>query len=200
MAFETGTRFKSKNSKCIDLILNSSQLELAYLAGIIDGEGSITIRRMQNGNFRPNVEVTNTDEELIIYLHKYFWQTVKKSKNSRQVPYLRVCLCGFAIDPFLAAVEPFLVAKKLQCQLVRRYIAYRKSQKWRDKPNAEMLEIIDDIKMLNTRGVEAVSNKRLIREKYATTERIDDGRKIEYRMDRFNVESNPGLHANLAGV
>jgi hypothetical protein len=178
--FSFSKRFESKNSKCLDLLLNCSHLELAYLSGIIDGEGSITLRKMSNGRFRPTLEVTNTDELLIVYLHKYFWQTIKKSNNNRQVPYLRVCLNGFGIDPFLAAIEPFLIAKKLQCQLVRRYIACRQGQVWKTSPNSEMLRIIEDIRMLNTRGVDAVANKTAVRHKYSLMEENYNGSQIKH--------------------
>jgi hypothetical protein len=43
--------------------------EASYIAGIIDGEGSITLTRMHKGEHRrPCITIASTDKELLIYL------------------------------------------------------------------------------------------------------------------------------------
>jgi|GEM_PF-2980294 hypothetical protein len=163
----TPKHWQSKHTKCLAVLAGCSKVELAYLSGLIDGEGTLTFQKIKGGYFRPLMNITNTDEDLIVYLHRFFWQAVKKSKNSRQVPYLRVALNGFGIEPFLKAVEPFLTAKKLQCMLLRRYIACRQAQPWRASPTDEMLGIIQDVRMLNVRGARSPELKRAVREKYS---------------------------------
>ncbi|MCG5103939.1 LAGLIDADG family homing endonuclease [Oceanobacillus alkalisoli] len=45
--------------------------EAAYLAGIIDSEGSITLTRLHNNeNRKPCISVSSTDKELLVYLQK----------------------------------------------------------------------------------------------------------------------------------
>ncbi|MGI8385235.1 LAGLIDADG family homing endonuclease [Robertmurraya sp. P23] len=40
--------------------------EASYIAGIIDGEGSITLTRMHKGEFRrPCISISSTDRELL---------------------------------------------------------------------------------------------------------------------------------------
>lgn len=56
--------------------------ESAYLAGIIDGEGSITLTKMQKGEFRrPCITITSTDFELLAYLQKLIGGVLVKKKN-----------------------------------------------------------------------------------------------------------------------
>ncbi|MGG3467989.1 LAGLIDADG family homing endonuclease [Neobacillus pocheonensis] len=44
--------------------------EAAYIAGIIDGEGSISLTRMhENEHRRPCITIASTDKELLLYIH-----------------------------------------------------------------------------------------------------------------------------------
>ncbi|MDQ1144432.1 hypothetical protein QE429_001259 [Bacillus sp. SORGH_AS 510] len=44
--------------------------EAAYIAGIIDGEGSITLTRMHKKEHRrPCITIASTDKELLSYVH-----------------------------------------------------------------------------------------------------------------------------------
>ena len=43
--------------------------EASYVAGIIDGEGSINLTRMHVNEFRrPNISIASTDKDLLIYI------------------------------------------------------------------------------------------------------------------------------------
>jgi len=43
--------------------------EAAYIAGIIDGEGTITLTRMhRKENRRPCITIASTDKELLLYV------------------------------------------------------------------------------------------------------------------------------------
>ncbi|MFP5105646.1 LAGLIDADG family homing endonuclease [Neobacillus sp. C211] len=56
--------------------------EAAYIAGIIDGEGSITLTRMhENENRRPCITVASTDKELLVYLRSLTDGTINSKKN-----------------------------------------------------------------------------------------------------------------------
>jgi hypothetical protein len=158
--------WESKKQRCLELLRGMSDLELAYLAGFIDGEGTISFRKMQKGYYRPILEIVNTDPFIVKYLQRYFWQKVSQCKNSRQVPYLRVNLTGFGIAPFLEALFPYLIAKKLQAKLVLKYIEFRYWQEWRTSPSPEMVEIYQDVKILNSHGQDSLVAKEKVREKY----------------------------------
>ncbi|MGG1630346.1 LAGLIDADG family homing endonuclease [Rossellomorea sp. NRS-1567] len=56
--------------------------EAAYLAGIIDGEGSITLTRMHDKEYRrPCISVASTDLELLEYLKNLTNGHITKKKN-----------------------------------------------------------------------------------------------------------------------
>lgn len=54
----------------------------AYVAGIIDGEGSITLTRMQKNEFRrPCIVISSTDYELLLYIQTLTGGLVTNKKN-----------------------------------------------------------------------------------------------------------------------
>jgi hypothetical protein len=56
--------------------------EAAYLAGIIDGEGTITLTRMhEKEHRRPCITIASTDIELLTYLQKLTEGTINNKKN-----------------------------------------------------------------------------------------------------------------------
>ncbi|WP_144553964.1 LAGLIDADG family homing endonuclease [Bacillus sp. X1(2014)] len=56
--------------------------EAAYIAGIIDGEGTITLTRMhEKEHRRPCITIASTDKELLVYLQKLTEGTINNKKN-----------------------------------------------------------------------------------------------------------------------
>lgn len=56
--------------------------EASYIAGIIDGEGSITLTRMHENEFRrPLVSIASTDKDLLIYLKTLTGGLITNKKN-----------------------------------------------------------------------------------------------------------------------
>lgn len=56
--------------------------EAAYVAGIIDGEGSITLTRMhESENRRPCITIASTDIELLLYIQHLIGGTITNKKN-----------------------------------------------------------------------------------------------------------------------
>jgi hypothetical protein len=57
-------------------------VEAAYLAGIIDGEGSITLTRMHSKEFRrPCISIASTDLELLCYINSFVGGRINYKKN-----------------------------------------------------------------------------------------------------------------------
>lgn len=136
----------SKASKLgMSNMLRMGQLDLsawteatkAYIAGIIDGEGSIVITRnnvrsRKTGEKyvyeRPIVTVANTSEILISYLNNLNIGAVCVEK--RKVPrckqaYQWVVSGRLPIYSFLKAIEPYLIIKKSKAQKVMAWIQNR---------------------------------------------------------------------------
>jgi hypothetical protein len=56
--------------------------EASYIAGIIDGEGSITLTRMhQHEHRRPTITIPSTDKELLVYIHSIIGGVISNKKN-----------------------------------------------------------------------------------------------------------------------
>ena len=100
----------------------------AYLAGLIDGEGCISIRKtFQNGKdqFKPMVEVGMTDIEPVRLLQKTFggsyWPEVVRDMK---LPVTKWRVTGTHVIPVLEPLLPYLRAKKKQAE-VALALAYR---------------------------------------------------------------------------
>ncbi|MQR94992.1 LAGLIDADG family homing endonuclease [Fictibacillus phosphorivorans] len=62
------------------------QWEAAYLAGVIDGEGSIMLTRMHKKEFRrPCISIASTDLELLQYVHSLTGGIVIGKKNYQPI-------------------------------------------------------------------------------------------------------------------
>ncbi|MBM7600615.1 hypothetical protein JOC34_003026 [Virgibacillus halotolerans] len=56
--------------------------EAAYIAGIIDGEGTITLTRFhQNEHRRPCITISSNDKELLIYIQLLVGGSIYSKKN-----------------------------------------------------------------------------------------------------------------------
>ncbi len=93
---------------------NLSEIQKAYIAGIIDGEGSITLD--PNGKFRrPSVQVTSTDLELIFYLNQICGvgiihkNKVKSDKHNQSWTWF---VRSKAACQLLQQIEKYMVIKK----------------------------------------------------------------------------------------
>lgn len=103
--------------------------ELAYFAGIIDGEGSIYIGNFSSNKktgakyYQTNMEITNTSKDLIVWINKTFggrmWEYTPKQtpKNSRKKVY-RWILTGDPLTYICKMIKPYIIAKKEQLNIM----------------------------------------------------------------------------------
>ncbi len=103
-------------------------LHLAYLAGIIDGEGCIHIgyyfNKSQNrATYHTLIQVTSTDKPLIEWLSNKFggkaalYTKAQTPKNSRQIPYVWK-ITGDDLTHLCRLVLPFMISKKDQIKIM----------------------------------------------------------------------------------
>jgi hypothetical protein len=100
--------------------------EVAYCAGVLDGEGTIAITRnrprgptQHSPSFGLIVSVSNTNNALILFLCSLWGGTVivsSKPKGNRRAAY-RWLISGRKAVPFLKAVLPFLIIKRAEAEL-----------------------------------------------------------------------------------
>lgn len=143
--------------------------ELAYLAGIIDGEGSIrmqkTIFKSQNPKYMPMISVVNTNIEVVEMVSKLLNNSRVFEHNSKGIIIgHKVCFktqktgLKSLLEP-LNKLLPFLRIKKRQAELLLEYInGYSPTKqtaggngKYRDeKENLFRESIYQELKKLNS--------------------------------------------------
>lgn len=106
--------------------------EFAYLAGLIDGEGSIRMQKTsyknQNPKYMPMVSVVNTNREVVDKVSRFLGNSrVFECKGNGQIKMNKICFKTqkSGLKPLLKQLEsllPFLIIKKKQAELLIKYI------------------------------------------------------------------------------
>lgn len=130
---------------------------LAYLAGILDGEGhmSVTVDRKNRRHFAA-VGVSNTSWQLMEWLHSNFGGNIIHRTNPANKQFWRDRyewrIYTKAIDGLLPKVLPFLVVKAPQARLILDLRESLKSdRRITDEVFAQRESIKDSIRSLNGR-------------------------------------------------
>lgn len=105
----------------------ASQIDLAYLAGMVDGEGCITAveckpnRCNKSPRFRAQLTITNTSERLINWIQKTFGGRAYVTHKPGQWKATRICwrimFSPGHSEQLLRAMLPYLIVKKDQAEL-----------------------------------------------------------------------------------
>ena len=139
-------------------------VDLAYLAGIIDGEGCITfIKHKHEHNSRgyiyePKLEITNTNEDLINRCLKCMpKQATKVYQDDKRKDYYKRCwsirLQQYdSLLSFLKQIQPYLVAKQKQADMMIQYLESKITRRY-GKYTAKDIELAESIRKLNKRGI-----------------------------------------------
>lgn len=103
---------------------------LAYMAGLVDGEGCLTIARQnrkerKNPSFKTSVTVSNTDRRLVDIFKEHFGGCIYETKDKRVSKgwansFTWHCTAGNS-RIFLKAILPYLIAKKQQAILILEF-------------------------------------------------------------------------------
>ena len=140
-----------------------TEAEIAYLAGIIDGEGSIYIqmrKRTDAIDYFPRFQIVNTDKKLMDWIHNKFGGNLFTKNRIKHNPKWRTQYEWFTtrklMDELLELVIPFLICKKEHAKIM---LEFRKS--FREKPSFRISEevlafrnnCLHQLKVLNKRGV-----------------------------------------------
>lgn len=131
-------------------------MNLAYVAGLMDGEGSIGFTRSRNVVI-PRVSITNTDLELLEDLKAAFGghiQKLTRTNDKWKTAYAWVLNNSKAVD-FIEKIELWLRVKKEQSWLLYAWDAIRPGygRVWDDAKRDALTMINAQSKWLNYRGV-----------------------------------------------
>ena len=143
--------------------------DLAYFAGILDGEGCFALRRRRGSKFDCNVLVANTDLRLISWLQTHFGGRIDfESRTPPQKNLWHWTTSSHSLTELLEAVLPFLVIKRDRAELMLAYRATLapRAQKtrhsagvaWSSRPTTDAVKqeranIHAQLSVLNKRGV-----------------------------------------------
>ena len=132
------------------------EIEKAYLAGIVDGEGTVTLtRRQKNQTPAPNVSVSNSSLPMLKWIKKRFGghiSTKKTYKSHHRQTYVWAVSYDNAIR-LLGQIEEYLIIKKPQAKLI--ISKYKKSTirtgKYTKALLKKKMELVAKIRKLNQR-------------------------------------------------
>lgn len=108
-------------------------VKLAWLAGIFDGEGTITTTK-NHGTTRPLLQVTNTNTALLTEVQTLLYEIIgrqvrmclqKKSPLSKRPCYYMYVTKQSEVKKVLDALVPYLIGKREQALLLREYVVIR---------------------------------------------------------------------------
>ena len=106
-----------------------SEVDAAYIAGIIDGEGTITLTRTHRGeNRRAVVSISSTELPLLTYVRSVIGagrNTGKVRAREHHSPSYAYCITSRQALQLLAQVCPFLrtYKSKRACLLLEEYVS-----------------------------------------------------------------------------
>lgn len=102
-----------------------SHVELAYFAGLIDGEGSISLARSHANRTRgryiyPLLRIANTDKRMIDWISSKIdcgSRSYKSAMNERCKPVHHLCWCSKDAISILRFIYQYLIVKKEQAKI-----------------------------------------------------------------------------------
>jgi len=131
-----------------------SQTQKAYLAGFLDGDGSIYVRLKPNSTYRYGFQVA---PYIVLFQSQKEKENFKKICSLIGLGYLRVRKDGIleyiigkaeGLREFLKIIKPFVILKKRQVALMTKILD--KKEKVRNKNDfRRLIDLIDRFRNLN---------------------------------------------------
>jgi hypothetical protein len=131
----------------------------AYVAGILDGEGAVSLRQ-QNGYFQCRVSVSNTDKHLLDLLRADFGGLEVRPMSNRN-PNARTSyqwiINGRDALPILQDTLPFLIVKKRHAEIAIEYLTKCSRVRTPEalKRSAELAAEMKDLNMKGPRSADS---------------------------------------------
>ncbi len=137
----------------------SDKAKYGYLAGIIDGEGCITIGAGVKPtciNYNALVLVQNTSKKLIDWLQSNFGGQIylsKKATEKTKEAWMWRITKQKDIETFLLSILPYLIIKREQAKVLLKFVRLERTAPVESRKNA-----YEEIRALNVRGKSVTTN------------------------------------------
>ena len=138
-------------------------LDLAYMAGLFDGEGYISIRyqmqRRKYDTYSLMVGINMVDKEAIELFMDSFGGVMKlrESKNENWRPQYRWRIESSSAYELLKTLSPFMILKKEKAELAILFQESKKTYNYRSREEKDSEKrLFLDMRVLNRRGKDAV--------------------------------------------
>jgi hypothetical protein len=131
-----------------------TDVEAAYMAGFLDGEGSIMMIRRENGSVALVVSIANTHLPTLEYIRELLGygninQTREATARNKAGYLLR--LQHWAAASLLRQTLPYMITKREQAEMAVEFAEKKKSPEYRDDKEDQAL-YHERMKRLNRRG------------------------------------------------
>ncbi|MBA7555784.1 hypothetical protein ES705_48471 [subsurface metagenome] len=124
-------------------LLGTNELEIAYLAGLFDGEGCISVHTTRHRftiSLHLFTDLKMTTPDPLRFASRIFGGRVKPAfHRPNEQPMYRWSLYGSKSEAFLRAVDPYLIVKKEEANLAFSFLACRSGNSPRKLELAELI-------------------------------------------------------------
>jgi hypothetical protein len=132
-----------------------TRAELGYLAGLIDGEGTVTVG-LSGNTLKPQVVVSNTSVAMMEWLQTRIpgpgaWVARTRAQQDGKATVYQFMMLGLRWVGLWRAVLPLLVVKGPQMRLVIEYAELRRAQHCYTPALPRHDQIIVEVRRLNTK-------------------------------------------------
>lgn len=140
-----------------------SEVEKAYLAGLVDGEGHIGLalgkktKSYHNETYMPNITITNTNLSLLTWIKETTsLGFIFLDSNSRNIKWKTKGCWKLRTNEqivFLRSILPYLVIKKLQAELLIEFHSLLEERVLSEEKIILRKVIYEELMELNKRGI-----------------------------------------------
>lgn len=141
-----------------------STAELAYLAGLIDGEGSIYIqsrKRPDAIDYFPRFQIVNTDKKMIDWVYKTFGGNMFSKSRAKHNPKWKLQWEWFTtrklMDQLMPLLLPYLITKKPHVEIMLKFretFLNKTSYKVSEEVLSARIKCMHDLKILTKKCID----------------------------------------------
>ena len=134
-----------------------TQTDLAYLAGLLDGEGCFVIKLNNHEHFSQSVTIGMTDTRTVKWVQATFggliFYTASKSSKNENVSTWALCK-RLEVEKLISEVKPYLKTKLLQALIMEEFCkTFPKNKTYTILKKAEMAKYAEYMRTANARGL-----------------------------------------------